>query len=109
MTPMVCRVCAPPACSSTAPRPPRARGGRAADCLFGRFNFLFGRFNSLFGGFLSVFGRLGNSPVKLPKYQSLGAAGAVLKRREIAVFPVFSRRAGKRPRAAAGPAFVRIS
>ena len=36
-------------------------------------------------------------------------AGAVLERCEINVFPVFSRRAGKRPRAAAGSALVRIS
>jgi hypothetical protein len=96
MTPMVCPACAPLACSSTAPRRPLARGGHAADYLFGRFNFLF-------CGFLSQFGRLGNLPNSLPKDQSLDGAGAVLERRETDVFPVFSRRAGKRPRAAAGP------
>src|SRR5215472_16971964 len=89
MTRMVCPACGLPACSNTAHRPPLARGGRAADCLFGRFISVFGRFPSLFDRFISLFGCLGNLPHSLQKYQWLGRVHAVLERRKIGVFLVF--------------------
>jgi hypothetical protein len=92
---MVCPACGLPACSNTAHRPPLARGGRAADWLFGRFISVFGRFPSLFGRFISLFDRLGNLPRSLLKHQRLGRVDAVLEGPKIEVFPVFSRRAGK--------------
>jgi hypothetical protein len=67
------------------------------------------RIFSLFGRFISLFDRLGNLLRSLQKHQWLGRVDAVLEGPKIEVFPVFSRRAGKRQPAPAMAAFLRVS
>jgi hypothetical protein len=71
------------------------RGGRAADCLFGRLISVFGRFPSLFDQFISLFGHLGNLPHSLQEHQRLGSVDAVLEGRKIGFSRYFPVEQGK--------------